>query len=215
MAGKIKTNERISEKALKAEARRRVAAERRGDVLPPLESMRHAYEIERGDTGTIKVVRDPLDHYRKSNTLDPSDKKLNEALWRAGDWYRATAYAAGLNGLSAIDYNMLGAGGGDPAYGMPVTEYAASKRIQLRKADDQIRHEIGAKFEAVVWKVAVDGVTAAEAVSIHAGWQKAKEVVGMEMLRSGLGVLARHLGIIGAEGVDRSTASWHKDDKKR
>lgn len=173
---------------------------------PTKESLSHAYSSKKGDNGSVTVCRDPLDHYRQCRQLAPgkNNAERNKALWQAGDWFRATARAAGLNGLSAIDYNTVHAGDGDPAYGMPTTEYAMGKRMQLRRVDAEIRDQIGRRYAEIVHKVVVEGMAVEDAVCVSHTSIETRRAFGLEFLRVGLDVVARYLGIIRTPGLDPS-----------
>jgi hypothetical protein len=129
------------------------------------------------------------------------DTGRNRLLYEAGDRYREMFYRAGLSGLSGIDLNGIGGGGSAPAWGMPVSEVAASHRIMWRRATEAVTASIGVRGLTVVHSVTVEGKAVASLCLTGYRSREVRAAIGMDLLREGLAALAVHWGMMRASAA--------------
>lgn len=175
-----------------------------GKDRAPLESSRKALIARVGTTGVQELTRDPLDFYRARGDLDQSNDERNRILWQAGDKYRTIHMEAGLTAGRAISYGdcSFGAGGGDPAYAMPTTEFAMRRREEFREARKSVFGTLGNMYGGVLDAVVIGGSPIEDAAPVSCSDRRIRKAFGLEFLRVGLDALARHWGMIGKSGVD-------------
>lgn len=166
----------------------------------PDESIRHALSSRVDSSGRMHVVRDPLDFYRDCGQLDMKDARRNAILWQAGDRYRTVHRAAGLGGISAVDYGRGHGGSGDPAYGMPVTQAAMDARREFRSAQERLQDGLGKLYGGIVYAVLIDGEKIEDVAPVSHVGARERRMFGLEFLRVGLDLLAVHWGLLKAGG---------------
>ena len=139
-----------------------------------------------------RVLAAPLDGLHARRALDP-DADCNTALYEAGQRYRRHWHGAGLCALSAQDITRMGGSRGTPGWAVPPSEAAAWHRGEYDKA----RACLGAYLAR--W---LDAIVIEERAPLEVGRQATRyadkttaTAVAMEILRSGLSVLAGHWGI--------------------
>lgn len=174
-----------------------------GKERATVESAAKAMGVRVGASGVQEVVRDPLDYYRDHGDLDKADVERNRILWQAGDKYRTIHMEAGLTAGRAVNYGEASfGGGGDPAYGMPQSEFVVRRREEYRAARAAVFDRLGRVYGGVLDAVVIDLDRIEDVAPVPHADVRTRRAFGLEFLRVGLDALARHWGMIGKGGVD-------------
>jgi hypothetical protein len=145
-----------------------------------------------------RVLAAPLDGLHARRALDP-DPECNKALYEAGQRYRHHWHRAGLCTLSAQDITRVGGSGGAPGWAIPPSEAAAWHRGEYHRARDCLGAYLARWLDAIVIK---------ERAPLEVGRETTRytdkttaTAIAMEILRSGLGMLASHWGMTRRRGA--------------
>ena len=157
------------------------------------ERLAKSYGHQIGTTDRLqRVLAAPLEGLHARRALDP-DPVCNTALYEAGQRYRRHWHGAGLCALSAQDITRVGGGRGTPGWAIPPSEAAAWHRSEFDKA----RVCLGAYLAR--W---LDAIVIEERAPLEVGRETTRytdkttaTAIAMEILRSGLGMLASHWGV--------------------
>jgi hypothetical protein len=148
----------------------------------------------------------PIERMRDRRQFSP-DPAVNQAMFLAAEKLAGLFMAAGLRGgVRAQDMTRLLAGGGEPAYGMPIDEAAAHCRQAFRKAcalmgwHDAFPHRGAGRLTVMVvcYEMAL---TEAAAIYRPGGRTESRLGAGMEVLREGLFELALHWRFLSPKDV--------------
>jgi hypothetical protein len=118
----------------------------------------------------------------------------NRILKEAGERYYRHWFEGGLRGIGAINYDRVGGGSADPAYQMPVSEYAAQHRAEYRAA----RERMGGWLARIADAVICEEIRLADAGSAFGEYASAetRSAIARTMLRAALTTLAEHFGML-------------------
>lgn len=161
----------------------------------------------KGEGDSIRRISDwPLARLFSRQQLCPEDSERNKALYDTGEALARSWHGAGLSGYTSIDLNGIGGGAGDKAYMMPVTEYAARCRGEIRLA----QQHVGNWTWGVLIDICVEGMTPESAGKRRSGYADAKlaRVVALDRLRDGLQRLAELWGHVSHASRDRGIRSF-------
>jgi len=160
----------------------------------------HGHAIGAGDR-VQRVLAAPLDGLYARRALD-ADPERNALLYEAGQRYRHHWHRAGLCTLSAQDLGRVGGGRGTPGWALPPTEAAAWHRGEYDRARACLGPYLMRWLDAIVIEERAP-LEVARQTTRYADKTTAT-AIAMELLRSGLSLLAGHWGLAQHEATSRS-----------
>jgi hypothetical protein len=182
----------------KAATRRKPASEaaERLDATP--ERLERAREAGQGVDMTAERARrltDPFDLMRSTRALAPSDPRLNDLRWLAGDALRALHDRARMDALRALPIDRVSGGAFGPRPGLPAAESALIARDKLRAAEERV----GPAAWPIVKRVVIEGGGVRDCRAFVADvvtpWRA--DAVVTDRLRVALDWLGEVLGVFG------------------
>ena len=151
----------------------------------------HGHAIGASDR-VQRVLAAPLEAPHARRALD-ADLETNAFLYEAGQRYRHHWHRAGLCALSAQDLGRIGSGRGTPGWAMPPTEAAAWHRGEYDKARACLGAYLARWLDAIVIEERAPLEVARQATRYAD--KTTATAIAMEVLRSGLALLAGHWGL--------------------
>lgn len=158
------------------------------------ERLLHAHSSFTGHDRTQRITEAPIEIMHSKKLLD-RDPDRNRILYEVACRYRQCWHAAGLNSLGAMDMGRVSAGGGEPAYMMPTSEYAAQQRSEIRA----MRTVLGEYLDKWVVAIVIEERTAHDAGKMFTKRmdRETSSAISLEILRGALTTMANYWGMLG------------------